>query len=84
MYCTHVCPRGLTSPLSLSARLPKGSGASSEGNRPFLDVLDLDSKESTRIWRSSPPYYEYTSSILSDPSGSRPVSLNDLKMLASR
>lgn len=34
--------------------------------RPFLDLLDVDSMETKRIWRSEPPYYEYTSSILSD------------------
>ena len=34
--------------------------------RPFLDLLDVDSKETRRIWQSEPPFYEYTSSILSD------------------
>jgi hypothetical protein len=59
-----------------------GSGASPEGNRPFLDVLDLETKETRRIWQSQPPYYEYTSSILSDPE--EPISLDNLQMLASR
>jgi dipeptidyl aminopeptidase/acylaminoacyl peptidase len=29
-----------------------GSGASPEGDRPFLDRLELDTRETTRLWRS--------------------------------
>ncbi len=36
-----------------------GRGASEEGDRPFLDRLDLRSKKSERLWRSEAPYYEY-------------------------
>ena len=36
----------------------QGRGASDEGNRPFLDILDVDSGETERLWRSQPPYYE--------------------------
>ena len=35
-----------------------GTGASPEGDRPFLDRLNLESKQSTRLWRSSEPNYE--------------------------
>lgn len=35
-----------------------GNGASTEGNRPFLDVLNLNTKTTSRIWRSEKPYYE--------------------------
>jgi len=35
-----------------------GAGASPEGDRPFLDRLNLESKHSTRLWRSSGPNYE--------------------------
>ena len=35
-----------------------GSGASPEGDRPFLDRLDLKSKKAERLWRSEAPYYE--------------------------
>ncbi|HRE41292.1 MAG TPA: prolyl oligopeptidase family serine peptidase [Ignavibacteria bacterium] len=35
-----------------------GVGASAEGNRPFLDVFNLNTKISSRIWRSEKPYYE--------------------------
>ena len=43
-----------------------GPGASPEGNRPFLDVLDLESKQTQRLWQSSPPYLEDTGSLLCD------------------
>lgn len=36
----------------------KGDGASPEGDRPFLDRLDLTTLESVRLWQSEPPNYE--------------------------
>jgi dipeptidyl aminopeptidase/acylaminoacyl peptidase len=44
----------------------------------------VDSKDTRRIWQSSPPHYEYTSSILSDLDTPRPVSLGSLRVLARR
>lgn len=41
----------------------QGRGASSEGNRPFVDVLDLETKETQRLWRSQPPFYESTGAM---------------------
>ncbi len=35
-----------------------GTGASPEGDRPFLDEFDLAAKKSRRLWRSAPPHYE--------------------------
>jgi dipeptidyl aminopeptidase/acylaminoacyl peptidase len=35
-----------------------GLGASSDGDRPFLDEYNLVSKETRRLWRSAPPVYE--------------------------
>lgn len=35
-----------------------GTGASSEGNRPFLREFDLKTKETNELWRSEAPYYE--------------------------
>ena len=35
-----------------------GTGASEEGNRPFVDQFSLATKESTRLWRSESPVYE--------------------------
>jgi dipeptidyl aminopeptidase/acylaminoacyl peptidase len=36
----------------------QGSGASPEGDRPFLDTYDLTTGETTRLFRSEAPYYE--------------------------
>lgn len=46
--------------------LMSGTGASPEGNRPFLDLFDLDTKEARRLWQSSPPYLESVGAIMSD------------------
>jgi hypothetical protein len=46
--------------------LMSGTGASPEGNRPFLDLFDLDSKEARRLWQSSPPFLESVGAIMSD------------------
>jgi len=35
-----------------------GQGASPEGDRPFVDELDLSTKKSVRWWRSEAPAYE--------------------------
>ncbi|MCB1182565.1 S9 family peptidase [bacterium] len=35
-----------------------GPGASPEGDRPFLDALDLRTMETTRLFHSEAPYYE--------------------------
>ena len=35
-----------------------GPGGSPEGDRPFLDRLDLKSLVATRLWQSEAPYYE--------------------------
>jgi len=43
-----------------------GEGASPEGNRPFLDKLDLSTKETERLWRSESPYYESLAQLMDD------------------
>lgn len=45
-----------------------GTGASPEGDRPFLDELDLASGKTKRLWRSEAPYFETPIEIL-DPKG---------------
>ncbi len=35
-----------------------GAGASPEGDRPFVDRLDLRTLRTTRLWQSTAPYYE--------------------------
>lgn len=42
----------------------RGHGGTSQGDRPFLDVLDLSDLSRQRLWRSEPPYYEYVTRIL--------------------
>jgi dipeptidyl aminopeptidase/acylaminoacyl peptidase len=41
-----------------------GSGASDEGDRPFVDRLDLASGEKTRLFRSEPPWFEQPVTVL--------------------
>jgi dipeptidyl aminopeptidase/acylaminoacyl peptidase len=42
------------------------SGASPEGDRPFLDKFDLKTHETERLFRSEAPYYEYPIELI-DP-----------------
>lgn len=41
-----------------------GNGASTEGDRPFIDKYDIATAKTTRLWRSEAPYYETISSFL--------------------
>ncbi|KAK9828809.1 hypothetical protein WJX72_002171 [[Myrmecia] bisecta] len=63
--------------------LMQGTGASPEGNRPFLDVLEVDTGKTERLWQSSPPHLEYTSSLFCDLDDA-PIRLADMKLLLSR
>ncbi|HKV07844.1 MAG TPA: prolyl oligopeptidase family serine peptidase, partial [Thermoanaerobaculia bacterium] len=45
-----------------------GEGASSEGDRPFLDTLDLATKKTQRLFRSEAPFYEQPLRLM-DPAG---------------
>jgi dipeptidyl aminopeptidase/acylaminoacyl peptidase len=42
----------------------EGSGATPEGDHPFIDRYDLASGRSRRLWRSEDPYYEIPIEIL--------------------
>jgi dipeptidyl aminopeptidase/acylaminoacyl peptidase len=44
-----------------------GTGASPEGDRPFLDEYSIEKMKSTRIWQSQAPTYEYFIDFI-DPS----------------
>ncbi|MEM7479855.1 MAG: prolyl oligopeptidase family serine peptidase [Acidobacteriota bacterium] len=46
-----------------------GVGASPEGDRPFLDLFDLESKETERIFHSEAPWYERPMDLLGEPEG---------------
>jgi dipeptidyl aminopeptidase/acylaminoacyl peptidase len=41
-----------------------GSGASPEGDRPFIDKYEVATGKTARLWRSEAPYYETVSSWL--------------------
>jgi dipeptidyl aminopeptidase/acylaminoacyl peptidase len=43
-----------------------GMGASPEGDRPFLDRFDLDSRKTERLFRSAAPYYERPVQVLDE------------------
>ncbi len=43
-----------------------GLGASPEGDRPFLDELDLATNQTKRLWRSTAPHYENFVAFLDD------------------
>ena len=47
-----------------------GQGASPEGDRPFVDRLELAGGKTTRIWRSESPFYEEPVALL-DRNGRR-------------
>ncbi|MFN2399021.1 MAG: prolyl oligopeptidase family serine peptidase [Gemmatimonadaceae bacterium] len=49
-----------------------GGGASLEGDRPFLDRVDLATGRTERLWRSEAPYYEEVVSVL-DGAGRRAI-----------
>lgn len=42
----------------------RGTGASPEGNRPFLRIMNLDSGETTELFRSEAPYHESILNLL--------------------
>ncbi|MBW3571686.1 MAG: prolyl oligopeptidase family serine peptidase [Gemmatimonadetes bacterium] len=46
------------------------AGASERGNYPFLDVMDVATGESRRLWRAEDPYFETVLTVL-DRDGSR-------------
>jgi dipeptidyl aminopeptidase/acylaminoacyl peptidase len=46
-----------------------GDGASPEGDRPFVDKLDLATRKSERLWRSEAPYFEQPYDLLDEAGG---------------
>jgi dipeptidyl aminopeptidase/acylaminoacyl peptidase len=43
-----------------------GAGASAEGDRPFLDRIELATGKTERLWRSTAPYYESIEALLDE------------------
>ncbi len=46
-----------------------GIGASREGNRPFLDRYNFQTKQTTRLWQSESPWYESFVAFAGDDAG---------------
>ena len=46
-----------------------GEGASPEGDRPFLDKMDLNTGKSSRVWQSEAPYFEYVVALTDTKKG---------------
>ncbi|MGQ0712129.1 MAG: prolyl oligopeptidase family serine peptidase [Gemmatimonadaceae bacterium] len=68
-FVTVPGPRG--TPVLLTTRNGRfaylaGNGASPEGDRPFLDRVELSTWKPTRLWRSRAPHYESVVTVL-DP-----------------
>jgi dipeptidyl aminopeptidase/acylaminoacyl peptidase len=54
----------------------RGSGASAEGERPFIDRFDLATGKSERLWQSAAPNYEEVLQVV-DPDASRIITLRE-------
>mmetsp|Transcript_4275 Transcript_4275/g.14965 ORF Transcript_4275/g.14965 Transcript_4275/m.14965 type:complete len:682 (-) Transcript_4275:765-2810(-) len=63
--------------------LLEGEGYSPKGNHPFLDLFDLQTRTSRRIWESKDPNYESVGSFMCDGSG-KEFALEDASFLLSR
>ena len=50
----------------------RGNGASSEGDKPFLDRFDLTTAKPERLWQSAAPYYEQALQVV-DKDGNRVI-----------
>ncbi|BFI34226.1 hypothetical protein MPTK2_4g91160P [Marchantia polymorpha subsp. ruderalis] len=64
--------------------LLNGSGATPQGNIPFLDLLEIESGEKQRIWESSKEtYFETVVALMSDQLDGD-LDLNKLRILVSK
>ena len=63
--------------------LLEGEGCSPKGNHPFLDLFDLETKTTKRLWESKDPNYESIGSLMCDANGAD-VSFDNLSFLLSR
>ncbi|KAL4572179.1 hypothetical protein LXL04_018948 [Taraxacum kok-saghyz] len=64
--------------------LLNGSGATPEGNIPFLDLFDIETGEKERIWHSDKEkYYESVVALMSDQKEGD-LHVKDLKVLTSK
>ena len=42
----------------------RGAGASDKGDMPFLNTFDINTKQTTQLWRSEEPFYETVTDVL--------------------
>ena len=63
MMETNAFGRSVMALFEGSKVLMSGTGASPEGDMPFVDVFDLNTKKSSRLWRCEAPYYERAVSL---------------------
>jgi dipeptidyl aminopeptidase/acylaminoacyl peptidase len=63
--------------------LLEGEGYSPQGNHPFLDLFDLETRSSSRLWESKDPFYESVGSFMCDGSG-KSFDLEEASFLLSR
>lgn len=62
----------------------EGDGASDTGDKPFLDLLNLDTGETLRVWEcAGSGALERPGSVISDAHGS-PITMESLKILLTR
>ncbi len=47
----------------------KGEGASAEGDKPFLAVMNSANGDSKRLWQSAAPYFETAAAVLDSAAG---------------
>ena len=66
--------------------LLEGEGANPEGDKPFIDLFDVDTGKKHRLWESKPPYLEHPGSLISDYGGAAkaPITLENMRLLFSR
>jgi dipeptidyl aminopeptidase/acylaminoacyl peptidase len=60
-----------------------GAGASPEGDRPFVDRFDLDTRETKRLFRSEAPYYDVPLSVF-DTSPPGKANAGGVRLLVQR
>ena len=67
-----------------SKLLMTGTGATPEGNKPFLDLFDLETKTAERVWQSSADYYENLSSWIFNAPETGEVPLDGIQIMMTR
>lgn len=66
--------------------LLEGEGANPQGDKPFIDLFDVDTGAKHRLWESKPPFLEHPGSLVSDFGGPEkaPITMETMRILFSR